>query len=56
MEFSEAKKEDAMKFLEKLSPPEPGAAFPVRPSWPLLEPEEVEGECLEMAKRYLCEK
>ncbi len=59
MDYSEAKKEDAIKFLERfseMSPPEPGPDFPLRPSWPRLQPEEVEGECLDMAKRYLCGK
>jgi len=59
MDYSESGKESALKFLEsfsKESPPESGASFPVRPSWPILEPGEVEGECVDMAKRYLCGK
>lgn len=59
MEFSESKKSDAVKFLERFSElplPEPGAALPLRPVWPQLELDEVEGECLEMTKRYLSEK
>ena len=58
MEFSEAKKSDAIKFLERfaeLPPPKPGLHLPMRPVWPQLELEEVEGECLEMTKRYLSE-
>ena len=51
---------DAMpfKFLERfaeLPPPKPAFPLPMQPVWPQLELEEVEGECLEMTKRYLSE-
>ena len=58
MEFSEAKKSDAINFLERFTklvrgPEDP---LPLRPVWPQLELEEVEGECLIMSKRFLSEQ
>lgn len=60
MEFSEASKANALKFLEgfvsnelPLGSEDPP---PIRPNWPLLEEGEVEAECLEMTRRYLPQK
>lgn len=57
VEFSEASKACALQFLEHFTSSEvlPGAEepLPLRTNWPLLEPEEMEGECLDIARRYL---
>lgn len=58
MEFTEDAKANAAKFLKEFSksgPPE-GEALPVRSHWSSLFEEEVEGECLDMARTYLARK
>ena len=61
MEFSEAAKANAAKFLAEISAG--GAArvdedqpLPVRLNWNTVSEEEVEAECLDMARSYLARK
>ncbi len=58
MEFSEVAKTNAVKFLKDVSAsgaaPDPQGAVPM--NWPSVSDEEVEGECLAMARGYLARK
>lgn len=60
MEFSETSKANALKFLEEFtsegSAPALEDPLPVRPTWPQMETDELEAECLDMARRYLSGK
>ena len=60
MEYSEASKACALKFLEKFvsseALPDADQPLPLRSNWPDLLEDELEGECLEMTKRYLSSK
>ncbi len=64
MEFSESAKANAVKFLKEFtaSGAVPGSGndsevdLPVRMNWPSVSDEEVEGECLDMAKGYLARR
>lgn len=57
VEFSEASKACALQFLEHFTSSEvlPSAEepLPLRTNWPQVEPGELEGECLDIARRYL---
>lgn len=57
MEFSEASKACALKFLEEFASsqvlPEAEDSLPIRTNWPQLDEGEIEAECLEIGRRYL---
>lgn len=59
-QFSEASKACALKFLEEFTGnevlPSGEEPLPLRTIWPQLERGEMEGECLDIAKRYLAQK
>lgn len=58
MEFSEAAKANAVKFLKEFtaSGAAPESEADVRANWSAFSDEEAEGECLAMARGYLARK
>lgn len=59
-QFSEASKACALKFLEEFTSsevlPSGEDPLPLRTNWPQLDKGELEGECLDIARRYLAHK